>query len=151
MDLRQSPELCSDNSAGAAGDAEMQESEPVFTYQSLEVFPKLSSKLRKYAKVNRAWDKLKHCCKAFKKFKMSLPSRKVWFRKVYISRTTCGVKPFMATFPYSFMGPGFHPWLLKSNNQHPELCSNIKKEQIFHKHKYNSCYGQPDKLNGLSN
>lgn len=53
-DLRQSPELCSDNSAGAAGDAEMQEAEPVFTYQFLEVFPKLSSKTEKYAEGNSA-------------------------------------------------------------------------------------------------
>lgn len=133
MDLRQSPGLCSDNSAGAAGDAEMQESEPVFTYQFLEVFPKLSSNLRKYAKGNRAWDKLKHCCEPFKKFKMSLPSRKICFRKVYISRTTCRVKPFMAMFTYSSVGPGFHPWVLKSNNQHLELHSKVKKDQIFYR------------------
>lgn len=56
-----------------------EESEPVPAYQFLEVFPKLSSK---HAKGNRAWDKLKHCCKPFKWFKISLPSRKVCFRNL---------------------------------------------------------------------
>lgn len=32
----------------------MQEAEPVFTYQFLEVFPKLSSKTEKYAEGNSA-------------------------------------------------------------------------------------------------
>lgn len=67
VNLRQSPELISDNSAGIAGEAEMWESEPVFTYQFLDVFPKLSLKWGKYAKCSRAWDKLKHCCRPFYK------------------------------------------------------------------------------------
>lgn len=102
----------------------MQESEPVFAYQFLEVFPKLSSKLRKYAKGNRAWDKLKHCCKPFKQFKMSLPSRKVCFRNLHHHMWG---EVFHGSVPMFFHGPRIPSVAFKEQQPTPQVAFKCKK------------------------